>query len=120
MKKWTRWQDWVALIAGVYTFLSPIWTNTDTKATWTMVILGVVVAVVALWSMNNPGDRTADYALVLMGVLLFISPWVMGFDTMDGLALTAWIAGVVTVISGVLAMPQIEERMHPHHRSITH
>lgn len=118
MKNWTRWQDWVALIAGVYALLSPIWTDTDTTATWTMVVLGVVIAAAALWSMNRPADASADYALVILGVLLFISPWVMGFDTMDGLALTAWIAGVVTALSGILAMPQIEQRMH--HGPITH
>ncbi|KRF11293.1 hypothetical protein ASG90_16135 [Nocardioides sp. Soil797] len=118
MKNWTRWQSWVALVAGVYALLSPIWTNTDTRATWTMVVLGVVIAAAALWSMSRPADPSADYALVILGVLLFISPWVMGFDTMDGLALTAWIAGVVTALSGVLAVPQIDQRMH--HRSITH
>lgn len=118
MKNWTRWQSWVALIAGVYTLLSPIWTTTDTTASWTMVVLGVVIAVAALWSMSSPEDRSADYALVILGVLLFISPWVMGFETMDGLALTAWIAGVVTALSGVLAVPQIEQRMH--HHSVTH
>ncbi|MDN5895221.1 MAG: SPW repeat protein [Nocardioides sp.] len=120
MKKWTRWQDWAALIAGVYALLSPIWTNTDTKATWTMVVLGAAIGVVALLSMSRPEDQNADYALMLMGVLLFISPWVMGFATMDGLALTAWIAGAVAVVSGVLALPQIDRRMHPRHGTITH
>ncbi|QIX27161.1 SPW repeat protein [Nocardioides sp. JQ2195] len=120
MKKWTRWQDWVALAAGVYALLSPIWTNTETRATWTMVVLGAAVAVVALWSLAMPGDQIADYALILMGVLLFISPWVMDFATRDNLAMTAWITGAITAVAGVLAMPQIEKRMHPHHRTITH
>lgn len=118
MKKWTRWQDWLALIAGAYAVLSPIWTATETNATWTMVILGAAIVVVALWSLAMPGDRGADYALMLMGILLFVSPWVMDFATMEALAMTAWIAGAVTVLSGILAVPQVEKMWH--HRSITH
>ena len=67
MKKWTRWQDWVALIAGVYAFLSPIWTDTDQTATWTMVVLGVVTAAVSLWSLAMPGDLISEYAHAVLG-----------------------------------------------------
>jgi hypothetical protein len=28
--------------------------------------------------------------------------------------MTAWIVGAITLIAGVLAMPQLEERMHLH------
>lgn len=114
MQKWTRWQAWVALVAGAYAALSPIWTETDTTATWTMVVLGVVTAAIALWALAMPEDRISEYALVLMGVLMIASPWVMGFDNLDGMAMTAWIAGVVTIVVGILAVPQIEQRMHLH------
>jgi len=119
MQKWTRWQDWVAFAAGAYAALSPIWTTTTRDATWTMVVLGVVTAAVALWSLAMPDDRISPFVLVLMGVLFIASPWVMAFDTLEAMALTAWIVGAVTAISGILAVPQIDERMH-HHRAIPH
>lgn len=118
MQKWTRWQDWVALVAGAYAALSPIWTETSQKATWTMVILGVLTAAISLWSLAMPDDRISEYALLLMGVLFFISPWVMSFDNIDNMALTAWIVGVVTALAGVLGMPEVDQRMH--HRPIAH
>ena len=118
MQKWTRWQDWVAFVAGAYAALSPIWTETSTDATWTMVVLGVVTAAVSLWSLAKPDDRISEYALVLMGVLFIASPWVMGFDNLNNMALTAWIVGAVTAIAGVLGMPEVDERMH--HRAIPH
>lgn len=120
MQKWTRWQAWVALVAGAYAALSPVWTETETTATWTMVVLGVVTAALALWSLAMAEDRMSEYALVLMGVLFIASPWVMGFDAIDDMALTAWIVGAVTAVSGVLGMPEVERRMHLHHGPIAH
>ena len=36
------------------------------------------------------------------------------------MALTAWIVGAVTVVAGVLAMPQVEHKMHLPHGPIAH
>ena len=47
----------------------------------------------------------------MLGALLIIAPWVMGFDDMMGLAWTAWITGAVTLIVGAFALP-IANRMH--------
>lgn len=120
MQKLTRWQAWTALVAGAYAVLSPLWTQTNDTATSTMVALGVVTAAIALWSLAMSEDRVSEYALVLMGVLFIASPWVMDFQRLDAMALTAWIVGAVTVIAGVLGVPQVEERMHLHHGPIAH
>lgn len=114
MQKWTRWQDWVALVAGVYALLSPIWTDTETKATWTMVVLGVVTALISLWSLAMPADRVSEYALAVLGVLFFISPWVIGFTAFGGLAAAAWIVGVIVFIAGVWAVPEAN-KLHTVH-----
>jgi uncharacterized membrane protein HdeD (DUF308 family) len=120
MQKWTRWQSWMALVAGAFAALSPIWTETDDTATYTMVALGAVTAAIALWSLAMSEDRISEYALMLMGVLFIASPWVMGFESLDNMALTAWIVGAVTLVAGVLGMPQVEDRMHMHHGPIAH
>jgi uncharacterized membrane protein HdeD (DUF308 family) len=112
MQKWTRWQDWVTLLAGAYAALSPLWTDTDRKATWTMVVLGVVTAAVSLVALAMPEDRISEYGLMLLGVLFIVSPWVMSFNDIDNMARTAWIVGAVTFIAGLLAVPQIDQRMH--------
>jgi len=59
-----------------------------------------------------PEDRISEYGLVLLGVLFIASPWVMGFDDIDNMARTAWIVGAVTLVFGLLALPQIDKRMH--------
>lgn len=120
MQKWARWQAWMALLAGAYAALSPIWTETDDTATQTMVVLGVVTVAVSLWSLAMSEDQISAYALMLMGALFIVSPWAMGFADIDSMAVTAWIVGVVTAVAGVLAMPQVEHRMHMRHGPIAH
>jgi uncharacterized membrane protein HdeD (DUF308 family) len=92
-------QDVVALVAGVYALLSPIWTTSTSRATTTVIVLGAVTAVIALLSLARPGT-VADGLIALMGVLFVISPWVMSFDSTRPMAWTAWIVGVVTFLVG--------------------
>lgn len=111
MKKWSRWQDWVALIVGVYAFLSPIWTETNTTATWTLVILGALTAAASVWSLAYPGSQESEYVHAGLGVLLFVSPWVLDFTALTVMAWTAWIAGAIIVAVGLFAIP-VANRAH--------
>ena len=105
MQRWTRWQDWVALVAGAYAALAPIWTETDTRTTWTMVGLGVVTALVSLWALARPEDRISEYVHAVLGVLFILAPWVMGFTDLNAMAYTAWAVGVINVVMGLWATP---------------
>ena len=51
------------------------------------------------------GADNGSPALIALGVLLFIAPWVMGYTEFNGASWTSWIAGVLTVIAGAAAMP---------------
>jgi hypothetical protein len=119
MQKWTRWQDWVAVVGGAYAILSPIWTSTTTKATWTMIVLGALTALAALSSLAIPDNVVSDGAVAVLGVLFFISPWVMGFSGTTAMAWTAWVVGVVMVAVGALAWPE-SNRLHHQHMATTH
>lgn len=99
MKKWAHPQDFIALAAGVYAVLSPMWMSTTDKATITMVVLGIITAGLALFSLARPGE-IAEGLMAAMGVLFIISPWVMSFDGTRPMALTAWIVGAVTLLVG--------------------
>jgi energy-converting hydrogenase Eha subunit G len=104
-RTWHRWQDWVALAIGVLTLLSPIVVSTDTAALWSLIVFGVLIAGTALWSLAQPGSVASEYVHAVLGVLLFISPWVFGYSDLSGAAWTSWIAGVLTVAVGLAAVP---------------
>lgn len=111
-------QDAIPLIAGVYAFLSPLWTTTTNKASWTMVILGVIIALAALSALFRPDMMAVEGFTALMGVLFFISPWVMSFSGTHPMAWTAWIVGAITFLVGAADMQLI--RGHGGHMAHSH
>lgn len=104
-RSWQRWQDWAALVIGVLTALSPLVTTTDAAAAWTMVVLGVVLAATSLWSLAAPRSVSSEYTHGVIGVLLFIAPWVMGYSALAGASWTSWVAGVLAVVVAATAVP---------------
>ncbi len=120
MRKWARWEDWVALVVGAYAALSPIWTTTVNKATATMIVLGVITALVALGSLAAPGQVVTEGLIALLGVLFFISPWVFSFHNATGIAWTAWVVGVVTFLVGGLALPESNRAHHSGRMAVQH
>ncbi|MCO1656594.1 SPW repeat protein [Pseudonocardia humida] len=104
-RTWHRWQDWTAVVIGVLTALSPIVVATDTAALWTLIVFGVLIAAAGLWSLSAPGSVASEYVHVVLGVLLFVSPWVFAYADLTGAAWTSWVAGVLTVAVGFAAVP---------------
>ncbi len=105
-RAWRRWQDWAAVVVGVLTALSPLVVATDTAALWTLIVFGVLIAAAGLWSLAAPGSVASEYVHVALGVLLFISPWVLTYSDLVTAAWISWIAGVLTVAVGLAALPQ--------------
>lgn len=106
MKPWVRWQDWGAVVLGAYAILATIWTQTSGNAMSAMIVLGALLLIAGLWSLATPGSMTSEYAHMLLGVLLFISPWVLGYAALMGAAWTSWVVGVLAVIVGAAALPE--------------
>jgi hypothetical protein len=104
-RSWHRWQDWAALVIGVLTALSPIVVATDAAAVWTLIVFGVLIAAGALWSLAQPGSVASEYVHVVLGALLFISPWVLSYSGLAGASWTSWVAGLLTAVVALAALP---------------
>src|SRR5213592_505356 len=92
MRPWTRLQDYGALVAGVYAALSPIWVSTtgERGAFWALIVLGVLIAATALFSLAVPGMVATEWLTVVFGVLLFVAPWVLTYTDRMGASWTSW------------------------------
>lgn len=103
MKAWTRWQDWVAVVAGLYAALSPIWVSTTHEggAVASLIALGALIVITALVSLARAGGAVTEWLTALWGVLLFVAPWVITYTSHSGAAWTSWIVGVVAVLAGL-------------------
>jgi len=119
MKKWTRWEDWVAIAAGLAVALSTMFVPPMGASVAIMLTLGVLLIVSGLVNLAMPGLVAMEYVQGALGVLLVISPWIGGYaDPMTfGAAWMSWIGGAVVVIVAALA---IRPRMRAHQDAITH
>jgi len=110
-----RWQDGLALVAGAVLALTPIWASpAATKATWTMVVLGVILAAASVWSLLSPERVISEWAHVALGVLIAVSPWALGFTAHRGAAWTAWVVGVIALLLGAWMVPVSGRLAHDH------
>jgi uncharacterized membrane protein HdeD (DUF308 family) len=108
----SRAQDFLAVVLGVFAALSPLWVATNNHGQWSLIVLGVLIALTGLAQMYRPAMQATDYAMGLFGALLFISPWAMDFTAYRNASWTAWVVGIVTVVVAVAALPQVSGRLH--------
>ncbi|MFD9890613.1 SPW repeat protein [Amycolatopsis sp. NPDC058986] len=116
-RPWTRPHDWAEVVIGVVAALSPLWLSTSTGAMWTMIVLGALIALDGLASLAMPGMVYGEGIQIVLGVLMFLAPWVIGYTEFNGASWTSWVAGVLVVIAGAVAMPvaQAAHRMAGSH-----
>ena len=103
MRPWNRLQDWVTLLAGVYTATSPLALSTigmtgEGRVVVAMITLGALLVISSIVSLARPNVIAAEWATTLVGVLLFVAPWVVGYTGLTGAAWTSWLVGVLVVV----------------------
>src|SRR5919205_391969 len=105
MRARTRWQSWLNVIVGVWLFISPwvLGTTRDGATAWNAWIIGAAIFVVALIPLGTSASPPAPWVNVILGVWLFISPWVLRYTDVSNGAVNAWIFGVVTVLVALWA-----------------
>ena len=121
----THWWDWVNVLAGVWLFVSPwvlnftgaaagspVGTQIAMTAAWNAWVLGAVVFLLSLSATQRPQSRP-EWVNMLLGVWIFISPWILGFSRLPPAVWDHWITGAVIVavafIGIVSAWPDRDE-----------
>jgi hypothetical protein len=119
MKRWVRWQHWVAGLAGLYTALATLWTNQGGASTALMITFGLLLAAAAAVNLAVPGRPGVEWAQLAVAVLLFLAPWFGGYSGLTGAAWTSWVAGLVAAVATALAIwPSVGA--HRHTPSLSH
>ena len=73
--------------------------TSQTAAAWTAYVGGVLLFVLGGGSLLLRLSNTVEYLPLIVGVALFLAPWVLGFSGIAAIAWSAWIIGVLAVIS---------------------
>lgn len=96
-----RWQDWTTALIGALVALSPLFftkTWAENEA-WTGYIVGGLIFVVGVAKLLFEDAGYLEVAQLVLAVALFVSPWVIGFTAVAGMAWTAWIGAVALVLA---------------------
>lgn len=119
MKRWMRWEDYIAGASGLYAALSVLWTTQTTMSRTLMITFGVVLVATAVLNLAMPGTPWLEYAQAAAGLLLFLSPWMGAYTGQTGAAWTSWITGAIAaVVTAAAIRPAINahhDRMIPSH-----
>jgi ABC-type molybdate transport system permease subunit len=100
MSSTNRWQDWTTIAAGVVLFITPFLFNqmAIANAAYTALVGGVLLVLVGVWNLARSSDRAGEWLEGLIGVLLILAPFVLGFAAVTTMAFSAWIIGIISVL----------------------
>ena len=108
-----HWQDVANLVLATWLFLSP-WIlgfvlvsataagaaapgPNLSNASWNAWVLGILIVLLAIAALS--GTRLwQEWLQLLLGVWLFIAPWVLGFSAAPAAAWDHWIVGILVVV----------------------
>ena len=99
---WRRWQDYATIILGVGLFVTPFvfGDTSQTTATTAAYILGILLVLSGLVAAAMREANATEWIPVILGVVAFISPFVLGFTAVSAVAWAAYIVGVLAVVNG--------------------
>jgi hypothetical protein len=108
------WTHWVNLIDGILLFIAPWvlgYSGTNTTAYVDGLVLGTLIAIFAFIGLvaHTTGGWT-QWIVLILGILSFISPWVLGYANVMSAFWANIILGAIAVIFaaiGIFARPKV-------------
>jgi len=99
-----RWQDYATMVFGVLLVISPVVFGETTQQT-AAVAAYVLGALLILSGIVAARTREPRRSLILnapglVSVLTVVAPFALGFTAVSGIAWSAWVLGIATVLVG--------------------
>ena len=107
-------QDWINVVCGALLFISP-WVlgfSGELMAARTAWVGGIVIFVMAVAAMLRFAEWE-EWVALIVGILVLISPWVLGFAAVYAALWTCVVLGIIVALSS------ISEIWVVHHPAIT-
>jgi uncharacterized membrane protein HdeD (DUF308 family) len=104
MSAWKRWQDYATMVFGVVVFISPLVFSETSHHTATLgaYVLGALLVVGGVVAALNREPRRSLFvnAPGIVAVITFVAAIVLLFSGATGIALTAGLMAILTVVAG--------------------
>ena len=96
-----RFASGVNLVLGLWLIASPFIFQHGSSG-WNSIIVGAVIAILAWIRVANPNQATwLSWINVILGIWIFISPWVYGYSANAGALWNNLIVGAIIFIFGI-------------------
>lgn len=93
----------ITLLAGVWLFISPwIYADHGYPDAWNIRIAGVLIFLFALMRLNRPSAVGLSWANTILGIWIFVSPWVYGYTGRTGEVIISLVTGLIVFCAGVI------------------
>jgi hypothetical protein len=112
VKKWYRWQDYVAAAAGLFTAVAVLFTRQENMSTTLMLVFGGLLVVSGIFNLAMPGTPVMEYAQAVIAAVVILSPWLGSYTGATGAAWTSWIAGAVALVVTAVAIKPSTDAHH--------
>lgn len=104
MNAWRRWQDYATMVFGIVVLISPLVFGETSHHTATLgaYVLGALLVVAGVVAAFNRDARRSLFvnAPGIVAVISFVAAIVLGFSGATGIALTAGVMAILTVVAG--------------------
>jgi uncharacterized membrane protein HdeD (DUF308 family) len=104
MSAWKRWQDYATMVFGVVVFISPLVFSETSHHTATLgaYVLGALLVVGGVVAALNREPRRSLFvnAPGVAAVITFVAAIVLLFSGATGIALTAGLMAILTIVAG--------------------
>lgn len=94
------WPTWVNVVVGAWLVVSGGLLRFETAPLWNSIILGIIIAALALWAYFGK-QKWAFWGDVVAGAWLFFSPWILGFASDPKALWNSVIFGVIAAADGL-------------------
>jgi uncharacterized membrane protein HdeD (DUF308 family) len=95
-------QDWINLVCAVLLFISP-WVlgfSGNLTAARTAWVGGIIIFVMAVAAMVQFAEWE-EWVALIVGILVLISPWVLGFAAVHAALWTCVVLGIIVALSSI-------------------
>jgi len=109
---------WLAVSAtlmfGAQYFVDSPYLFPPDLALWAIFVLGIIAFVSGMWGETLPLNSAPEIIDLLIGLMVFLSPWLFGFEDSSVAAWNSWIVGAGLIVSAAFAMPPADGEAYTH------